>query len=349
MRKVVPMCAAIAASSERKRRLRRWALGVSALGLVLAACTSATDESDSTLPEVIASPTPTTEVPVPQPEVEEPEPEVPQPAAPDPAYLWSVGDCVDLGTDDAAELPYAPYGTGLLRDCAEPHTHEVYFTATLSDAPDAPFPDDLNVRLFDVCFVEFAEFMGFPVSDSTVDVLLYLPDAAEWASGERYHACVVHQRGTDATYRHLTGSTADDPDSFLWHTATGSCYDVVDVQVLAVSDAVVCADEHGFEMIGEAALAPDDADYPGAIDRLAGDACDALLVEYAVQPLEDLPVLTLPLPTPFREGEWDTGQRTVRCFAFAATPGEGFLIVAGSLGEGTFEIVGPEVDEGIQA
>jgi hypothetical protein len=343
------MRATITANPERKRRRRRWAVIVSALGLVLAACTSATDESAQTLPE--PSPTPTTEVPAPEPELEVPEPEVPETTAPDEAYLWSVGDCVDLGIDAAAELPYAPYGTGLLRDCAEPHTHEVYFTATLPEAPDAPFPDDLNVRLFDVCFVEFAQVMGFPVSDSTLDVLLYLPDAEEWAAGERYHACVVYQRGTDVTYRQLTGSTADDPGSYVWRTETGSCYDVVDVLLLSVSDAVVCADEHGFEMIGEAALAPDDADYPGgeAIDRLAGDACDALLAEYAVQPLEDLPVLTLPLPTPFREGEWDTGQRTVRCFAFAATPDQGFLIVAGSLGEGTFEIVGPEVEEGIQA
>lgn len=344
------------ASSERSRRLRRWAVSVSALGLVIAACTSTTDESGPTPPE--SSPIPSTEAPVPEPEDQEPEPEgevpepeVPETTAPDEAYLWSVGDCVDLGTDAAAELPYAPYGTGLLSDCAEPHTHEVYFTATLSDAPEAPFPDDLNVRLFDVCFVEFAELMGFPVSDSTLDVLLYLPDAEEWAAGERYHACVIHQRGTDVVYGQLTGSTADDPDLFLWLTSAGSCYDVVDLPLLPVSDVVVCAEEHGFELIGEAALAADDADYPGreAIDRLAADACDALLAEYAVQPLEDLPVLTFPLPTLFSEGEWDTGQRTVRCFAFAGTLDLGFLVVVGSLGDGTFEIIGAQVDEGVQA
>jgi hypothetical protein len=345
------MRAATTANPEQKRRRRRWAVIVSALGLVLAACTSATDESVPTLPEDIAAPTPSTEAPVPEPELGVPEPELPETTVPDEAYLWSVGDCVDLGIDAAAELPYAPYGTGLLRDCAEPHTHEVYFTATLPEAPDAPFPDDLNVRLFDVCFVEFAQVMGFPVSDSTLDVLLYLPDAEEWAVGERYHACVVHQRGTDVTYRPLTGSTADDPGSYLWNAATGSCYDVFDLQLLPVSDTVACAEEHGFELIGEVALAADDADYPGseAIDGLADDACDALLAEYAVQPLEDLPVLTFPLPTPFSEGEWSAGHRTVRCFAFAGTLDLGFLVVVGSLGDGTFEIIGAPVDEGIQA
>ena len=279
-----------------------------------------------------------------------PEPAAPETTAPDEGYLWIVGDCVDIGNDAAAELPYAPYGTGLLMDCGEPHTHEVYFTATLSGGSDEPFPDDLNATLFDVCFVEFAELMGFSLSDSTLNVLLYLPDAEEWGAGERYHACVVYQSDTDATYAPLVGSAADDAGSYVWQVTAGSCYDMVNPQLLAVSDTVACAEEHRIEMIGEAVLAPDDADYPGtdATDRDAGEACDALLAEYAVQPLEDLPVLTFPLPTPFNEGEWDTGQRTVRCFAFASTRDQGLLIVGGSLGDGTFEIIGVEVDEGIQ-
>ncbi|MCH7844429.1 MAG: septum formation family protein [Acidobacteria bacterium] len=328
-------------SSSEKRRRRRWALTVSALGLVLAACTSASDEPASSLPEVIPSTTSTTEAQV-------PEPEVPETTAPDEGYLWSVGDCVDLGADAAAELPYAPYGTGLLLECAEPHTHEVYFTATLSGGSDAPFPDDLNDRLFDVCFVEFAEVMGFSSSNSTLNVLLYLPDAEEWAAGERYHACVVYQSGTDASYSELVGAVADDPGTYTWQVSAGSCYDVDNPQLLAVSTPVDCVEEHSIEMIGEAVLAPDDAIYPGteAIDRDADEACDALLAEYAVQPLENLPVLTFPLPTPFSEGEWDTGQRTVRCFAFASTLDQGLLVVVGSLGEGTFEIV--EIDRGVQ-
>lgn len=314
-----------------------------ALGLVLAACTSASDEPTSSLPEVIPPKTSTTEAQV-------PEPAAPETTAPDEGYLWIVGDCVDIGNDAAAELPYAPYGTGLLMDCGEPHTHEVYFTATLSGGSDEPFPDDLNATLFDVCFVEFAELMGFSLSDSTLNVLLYLPDAEEWAAGERYHACVVYQSDTDATYAPLVGSAADDAGSYTWQVTAGSCYDMVNPQLLAVSDTVACAEEHRIEMIGEAVLAPDDADYPGTddTDRDAGEACDALLAEYAVQPLEDLPVLTFPLPTPFNEGEWDTGQRTVRCFAFASTFDSGLLIVAGSLGDGTFEIIGVEPDRGVQ-
>ncbi len=51
-------------------------------------------------------------------------------------------------------------------DCIEPHTHEVYFTATLSGGSDEPFPDDLNATLFDVCFVEFAD--TFQTFDQTL-------------------------------------------------------------------------------------------------------------------------------------------------------------------------------------
>lgn len=322
----------------------RRAVIVATFALVVAACTSTSEEAQPSVPEVLPTLPPSTSVP-------EPEPQLPETTVPDDGYLWSVGDCVDLGTNAATELPYAPYGTGLLSDCADSHTHEVYFTAILSGAQDAPFPDDLTERLFDVCYVEFAELMGFSVSDSTLDVVLYLPDAEEWDAGERYHACVVYQRGTDVTYQPLSGSTADDPGSYRWQTTTGSCYDVVDSQLLPVSDPVACSEEHRFEMIGEVTPAPDDAGYPGggAIDRDAVEACDALLAEYAVQPLEELPVLTFVVPLEFSEGEWDTGKRTVRCFAFAATPDQGLLIVAGSLGGGTFEIVGVDVDEGIQA
>ncbi|MCH8899639.1 MAG: septum formation family protein [Acidobacteria bacterium] len=323
---------------------------VPALALVLVSCTSAGDEPAPSLPEVIPSSSLPEVIPSlpPTTEAQAPEPEVPETTTSDEGYLWSVGDCVDLGVDAAAELPYAPYGTGLLMDCAEPHTHEVYFTATLSGGSDAPFPDDLNDRLFDVCFVEFAEVMGFSSSNSTLNVLLYLPDAEEWAAGERYHACVVYQSGTDASYSELVGAVADDPGTYTWQVSAGSCYDVDNPQLLAVSTPVDCVEEHSIEMIGEAVLAPDDAIYPGteAIDRDADEACDALLADYAVQPLEDLPVLTFPLPTPFSEGEWDTGQRTVRCFAFASTLDQGLLVVVGSLGEGTFEIV--EIDRGVQ-
>ena len=267
----------------------------------------------------------------------------------DDGYLWRVGDCVDLGGAET-ELPYAPYGTGLLTDCAVAHTHEVYFSATLSGDSDALFPEDLNDRLWDTCFVEFALAMGFSSSDSTLNLLLYLPDADEWDAGERYHACVVY-KADDAGYSQLSGSAIDTPGAYRWQVSAGACYEADSLVLVPAKEPVACGDEHTFEMIGAVGLGADDDAYPGveAIDLDAGEACDDLLAEYAGQSLDDLPVLTLPLPLPFSEGEWESGQRSVRCFAFAATRDRGLLVVIGSLGEGTFEIVFEEVEEGIQA
>lgn len=320
---------------------RRWAAALFALGLIVASCTSVTEETEAPLPETLPTLTPTTEA-------EEPEPEAPETSAPDQAYLWSVGDCVDLGANAEADLPYAPYGLELLSDCTAPHTHEVYFTATLDDGAEAPYPADLNERLFDRCFAEFASFMGFQNADSTLDLVLYLPDEQEWAAGERYHACVLYQPGTSVIYRPLVGSAGANAEPYRWEVSAGTCYDLIDLPLLAVSDAVDCANEHGLEVIGNAPLVPSGAGYPGrdSVAELAGEACDALLTEYAVQPIEDLPLATLPLPTLLTEGEWDSGKRTVRCFVLAGTPERGLLIVKGSLGDGTFEIVGSEPDDG---
>ncbi len=306
----------------------------------MVACTSTSEEPQPSVPEVLPTPTPSTEAE---------EPEVVETTVPDAGYLWSVGDCVDLGADAAADLPYAPYGEELLASCGAPHTHEVYFTATLSGGPDAPYPEELNIELFDVCFVEFAELMGFSSSDSTLQVVLYWPDSEEWAAGERYQACVVYQPGTGLVYRPLVGSAATDPGDFHWEVSAETCYGLVDLAFLAVSDTVACTEQHSLEMIGEAEPAPGEDDYPGreAIVELAAEACDVALTGYAAQTLDDLPVLTFSFPTLLTEGEWEAGARTVRCFAFAGSFERGLLTVVGSLGDGTFEIV--EVEEGLTA
>ena len=317
----------------------------SVLALVATGCFAATESSPSLTEPAPSSSTTTTEAPIVVPF----DPDVP---FFDEDYLWSVGDCVDLGTSGEIDLPHAPYGSRLLAECTEPHTHEVYFTATLSEDADAPFPDDLNSRLWDICYIEFAEVMGFSSSDATLNLLLYLPDSDEWASGERYHACVVYQEAADAeAYAHLFASAIADPATYRWQVSVGSCLDADELLLLQVSSIVACEEEHTFEMIGEVSLGAEDADYPGveAIDLEATEACDSLLIDYAAQPLDDLPVLTLGQPFPFIEGEWDSGQRTVRCFAFTATQNQGLLTVTGSLGDGTFDIIFEDLDDGIQA
>jgi hypothetical protein len=324
---------------------RRWIAAVWSLGILASACVSGSAEPTAAqAPFTVPEAEETTETPP-------SEPKTPETTTPAQAYRWQVGDCVDLGRNGTEELPYAPYGTELLVNCTEPHTHEVYFTATLDGGPDAPYPEELGTRLFDVCLEEFAEFMGFPSSDSTLEVILYLPDADEWAAGERYHACVVYQTGATALYEELIGSTGDNPEVFVWRVDLGACYDQLDLQRLKVDEPVDCAGQHTFEMVGETIPAPDAAEYPGParISELGQEACDALLEEYAAQPIDPELVMTFSIPLVLSEGEWDAGKRTLRCFAFAAAPDAGLLTVTGSLGDGTFEIVGTTDDEGITA
>jgi Septum formation len=318
---------------------RPWYATALAMGLVIAACTSTSEEPGPTLPEVIPTLTPTTETTAEEPTA------APEQTAPEDAYRWAVGDCVDVGD---GELPYAPYGTDLLIDCAEPHTHEVYYTATIPEGPDAPFPEDLDIELWDTCYFEFAQAMGYSVTDSTLDLTLYLPDEDEWAAGERYHACVVHQPGTTADFALLVGSTQDDPTLYAWEPAAGTCYDVLDAALLALVDPVDCAGLHLYQAIGGAVLGAEDAAYPGVetVAQLARDECDAVLAEYASAPLDDLPVLTFAVPQVVFEGDWDAGKRSVRCFAFAGSAEQGLLVMKGSLTDDTFEVVDELPEEG---
>ena len=320
---------------------RRWTAIALATGLVLAACTSAEEPPTSTLPATLPSLDPTTTTK-----------QVPEPAettTPVEATRWNAGACVDLGANADEELPYAPYGAELLIDCGAPHTHEVYFMATLPEGQAAPYPENLNQRLFDECFVVFAELMGFPSVESTLDLVLYLPDEEEWTAGERYHGCVLYQAGTQLVYRPIIGLASDDPDDYRWEVAAGTCYTELDLTLLPLSDAVPCEDLHTLEMIGDAELTPPGGVYPGveAAAELGGEACTALLAEYAAQDIEDLPLVTFPLPTLVTEGEWDAGARSVKCFVFAGGVEQGLLIATGSLGDGTFEIV--DADEGLPA
>lgn len=328
--------------SKRTRR-KRLALVATALGLVVAACTSASEEPEPSVPDILPTLTPTTEA-----EVAEPE-EVTSTTVPDTEYRWALGDCVDLGAEGTFDLPYAPYGRELLASCDAPHTHEVFFSATVPEGPNDPYPADLDDRLWAECFAAFADLMGFPSVESTLQLVLYLPDEDEWTAGERYHGCVLYQPGTQLLYRPLVGLATSNTEDYRWEVAAGTCYAEVDLTLLALSDAVPCDDLHALEMIGQADLTPPGGVYPGveAAAELGGEACGALLVEYAAQPLDDLPVLTFAFPTLLTEGEWDAGARTVKCFAFAGSAEQGVLSSVGSLADGTFEII--DADEGLTA
>lgn len=258
--------------------------------------------------------------------------------------LWEVDTCLDLGTNADRKLPYAPYGNEFVIGCGGPHTHEFFFVTTVSEGADAPFPEDLNGRLWPACYAAFAERMGFPSSQSTLDLTLYLPDDEEWDAGERYHGCVLHQPGTQVPFRPIVGSVFDHPDDYRWEVAVGSCFAEIDLSLLLLAEAVPCEEIHTVEMIGEVELAPQGTAYPGLdeVIALGEEACQGVLDEYATQDVEELSLVAFAHPPAVEEGEWDVGGRSVKCFVLAGNDEQGLLLVRGSVGDGTAEVMVPD-------
>lgn len=255
--------------------------------------------------------------------------------------LWAVDTCLDLGSNATANLPYAPYGDELAVDCGGPHTHELYFVATLEEGPEAPFPANLNDRLWAGCYAAFTERMGYASTQSTLDLTLYLPDAEEWASGERYHGCVLHQPGTQIAYRPLVGSVFDHADDYRWVAEPGTCYAEVDLTVLLLAEAVPCDGLHTVETLGD--VEPDVASYPGESEYadLAAEACQNLLEASAAQDIDELPLIAFTWRVLVPEGEWDAGGRSVKCYVLAGSE-EALLLMTGSVADGTLEVVLPD-------
>ncbi|MFQ5966129.1 MAG: septum formation family protein [Acidimicrobiia bacterium] len=329
----------------------RWVPVLGATLLVLAACSggTATTESPFTLPPPTSEP----ETPATEPPVEETTPPTSPPTTiRTDVYLWQAGDCVNLGPDTSARLPHAPYGSRLVVACSEPHTHEVFFTSMREEPPEAPYPEQLADELWDICYREFSTQVGFLASTSTLEPVLYLPDEAEWAVGERYHACVVYQNLSDAEYLVREGSIFEDPDSFRWELPEGACLDS-DASSIRTSPPIPCEDEHSFEHVGVAVHpAVDGEPFPGEVELLSflEQTCNEQLVELASFTVDPLLVRAFTVPLLLPETDWDLGQRSLPCLGFAATIDGVLFNVRGSFADEGWEVLEPRgLDEGVTA
>ena len=89
------------------------------LALVASACSSAAQDTPTTIPFTLPSPVTTTG--------QETEGD----------YLWQVGDCLSFGVDATlVELPYAPYGSEPLVECSDlKFAHSLRFVFARMIAP----------------------------------------------------------------------------------------------------------------------------------------------------------------------------------------------------------------------
>ncbi len=237
-------------------------------------------------------------------------------------YIWQSGDCLGFPFPDTG-VPFAPFGELHLSHCEAIHSHEVIHVEELAAGPDAPYPgEEAMVDRADLrCGGRFDAIVGGLDRDTTIEMVTYLPNQAEWELGARYLGCMVYLGGPEGVVPErgrLTSAAADHPSDLT----TGDC---------ARGDVRVdCEDPHPAEIIGSADF-PDGpgAAFPGIRPGMefADSACEDLLGRYGAIP-GSLSIVAVGRPvSPY---EWSTGVRDFLCQAAAVGADGTAVSVTGS-------------------
>lgn len=245
---------------------------------------------------------------------------VPHPAP----YLWQAGDCLDFedGFDSAA--PYSPFGVYGLRHCAADHVYEVIHSEVLADGPSARLPSDLSARSRSTCARSFVDFTGATELETAVSLIRYLPDAAEWAKGARYLACVVFVAGPDGP-RTVDERIDGDDGALAFALDVGTC--------LSELVAVACTEPHDREIIALFDL-PDGPDAPPpAAAELSGTMIDRCSEAFADFELGTGPGDVRVFDVTDMFTFWEFGVRRFYCVAGAFGPFGFALEITGTFGE----------------
>lgn len=250
-------------------------------------------------------------------------------------YRWVVGDCLRFG--ELNDLPYEPFGSEPLTTCEEGHTHEVYHAGSFSGGQEAAYPGgSIDSEISETCIGTFIDLFGFLPVESELDILMYLPDEDEWASGLRYQGCLVYLPAGLGRFRELNGSVAGRGEDFVLETLPGDCFTTPDVKIPSVD----CDQPHLAEVIGTVTYPGETgASYPGGaeLELFAARECDAVRTDYVVE--NERADTTVAFAPAFSEPEWDSGWRDLRCLAFAVGTGGGIVQVTGSFAEANWTVV----------
>ena len=248
-------------------------------------------------------------------------------------YRWKVGDC--LRSVPQADLPYEPFGEAALAPCGGEHGYEVVDVGRFDYGPDEPFSlDAIGDEIRESCAVAVHDYVGVWLVESAFEIILYLPDADEWAAGHRYETCLVYDPRAGGDAPTWSGSARDS--GALYPADAGQC-----IAEPALRGRVVeCSARHFVEVIGTFTHpGGSDEPYPGiAGARGAATAgCNAVLQTMMVpgagstgRPSAFADVLSRP--------EWLAGLRTVVCGALVLDAG-GPLPLIGSLGDRTWRVL----------
>lgn len=245
-------------------------------------------------------------------------------------YRWQVGDCLTVASRD--EMPLEPFGSGPVVNCDQPHVFEVVLAGDVDDGEEGPYPEDLAARTAETCAAAFHDYVGVHLSQTTLDVMVYLPNRTEWAGGLRYQACLIDDPGVGGDAPVDAGSLRGAGDRVLGTVAAGRCFE--DRSVLG--QPIACSEPHLAESIGRFTHPEaDGAPWPGdeQIRLEANRGCAAVLGDYATAGGNPVPVQPVAFARPLSRVEWEDGLRSVGCAVLVFDSDRHHAEVVGSLSE----------------
>ena len=118
------------------------------------------------------------------------------PPAENDTFALPVGTCLD-------ELSTTYITSDNVLDCSQPHNFEI-FRSFLVD--DGAFPGEsvFEEQAYEKCDAAFADFVGLPYADSTLEYTYLSPTQETWAQGDREILCMIF----DPSVAQTTGSLA---------------------------------------------------------------------------------------------------------------------------------------------
>jgi hypothetical protein len=86
-------------------------------------------------------------------------------------------------------------------DCDEPHDNEVIANEDLTGS-DYPGQEQVENRASQICYDQFAPYVGISYEESIYDIGWLFPTADTWAAGDREVICFAY----DLEFAKITGS-----------------------------------------------------------------------------------------------------------------------------------------------
>ena len=217
-----------------------------------------------------------------------------------PRAVWSTGSCLYL--EPSTGLPWAPVAIDAQVPCTGPHNAEVILSTRSAEGLETFDEDDIAYRRNHECDIAYERAIG-PQRDHTPSLITYMPDAEEFARGDRYLACVVQLTTPDGPS--LVSGRITDRDDTTWRPTIGSCF-----AANLAPEAVPCDEAHVYEFVGEATATADA--WPRDDRATFAAACSPFLddLEAGNASIDVFPMGLYP-------HAFEQGERRIRCMAYA--------------------------------